>query len=69
MLESVEAGEIYVSKRSGIQFYVSGIARHGQDCEQTMVVYRNITATEDYPSYTEWVISESMFLNRFEELP
>lgn len=60
-MSDVEKG-LYKSKKSGRLFFVDRIAKHGQDCSQTMIVYRNLQDTDDKPADTEWVVSESVFI-------
>lgn len=67
MLSSVETKELYCSN-SGYLFYVESLARHGQDCSQSMVVYRNLEPTVDTQQGQLWVMSESMFMKRFRTL-
>lgn len=62
----VEEGRTYLSG-SGREFRVLHCARHGQDCSHPMVVYTNLEPTSDAPAGTVWVISESIFIQRFEE--
>lgn len=67
MLYEVVPKELYCSN-SGYLFYVEGLARHGQDCSQSMVVYRNLEPTLDTPQGQLWVISEELFKKRFRTL-
>lgn len=67
MLIEVVNLETYKSK-SGNRFKVINIARHAQDCSRTMIVFTNIDKTIDSPAGTVWVLSESLFLKRFNEI-
>ena len=60
----IEEGGTYIS-RSGAEFVVDHIARHGQDCSHVMIVYHNVEPTIDSSKGTIWVISETIFMNRF----
>ena len=64
MLESVEEGCTYLSK-SGIEFKVLHLGKHGQDCTLPMVVYTNLTPTKDAPALTVWVMGETLFMKLF----
>lgn len=63
---SVHRGEVWASRRSGIQFCVASVARHAQDCSQSMIVYVNLQPTEDAPAGTCWVLDETIFVKRME---
>jgi hypothetical protein len=67
MIETINPLEVYKSSK-GIKFKVLHLGRHGQDCSIPMVVYTNIEKTSDADIGTIWVISESIFLNRFNEI-
>lgn len=60
----VRSKQIWESRRSGIQFEVLAMARHAQVCSYGMVVYQNLTATEDAPAGTTWVLDEDIFIKR-----
>lgn len=64
-ISEVTLGE-YLSP-SGILFEVKNIAKHGQDCSHSMVVYQNLEPTSDYPAGHTWVISERLFIKLFKE--
>lgn len=61
-----EVGKTYLSGK-GIPFRILHRARHGQDCTHAMIVYQNEVATADAPVGTVWVISESLFIQKFKE--
>ena len=64
MIDEVVVGNKYKS-RSGVEFKVNHIARHGQDCSEPMIVYVNLKNTSDAKAGQVWVISESIFIKRF----
>lgn len=47
------------------EFTIDCIGRHGQDCSQIMIGYRNTLATDDAPAGTLWFLSESMLRKLF----
>lgn len=67
MIYEVETGRYYTTK-SGYPCLVKSIVRHGQDCSVAMVNYVVLTDTFDNKAGSEWVVSESFFLSRFEEV-
>jgi hypothetical protein len=62
----IELDQYYQSKSRKVLVRVTGFSRHGMDCSIQMIHYVNVFPTEDYPTGTNWVIDESMFLRRFE---
>lgn len=62
----VEVNKTYRS-RSGYLFKVESIAKHGQDCSISMVIYRALEATFDSPAGSLWVMEYKLFLSRFSE--
>lgn len=67
MLTEVVIGATYRSVRSGVEFEVLDLPRHGQACCRRMIYYRNLTPTEDSPPGQTWIMAEDIFLRRFEE--
>lgn len=63
----IEVGKNYRS-RSGYLFKVLAIARHGQDCSVSMVLYRALEATFDSPAGSLWTMEYNLFLSRFSEV-
>lgn len=64
----IEQHQIYQSKSRKVLVRVTGFSKHGMDCSIAMVHYTNLVPTEDYPADTSWVMDESMFLRRFENV-
>ena len=64
MLLEVNKDDVVYSGK-GIRFRVLYLARHGQDCSISMVVYMNEEPTLDYQTGTIWTMEENLFLKKF----
>jgi hypothetical protein len=67
MIYEIEVNKKYRSK-GGYLFKVEAIARHGQDCSVSMVLYRALEATFDSPAGSLWTMEYNLFLKRFSEV-
>ena len=56
-------GHIFYNK--SIPYKVIFICRNAIDCEQCMVVYKNLEDTYDFPKGTMFVVPKTYFLRKF----
>lgn len=64
-LDDITTGTRIFTYTNDREFVVDCIGRHGQDCSQVMIGYRNIHPTEDAPAGSLWFLSESMVRKQF----